>query len=369
MSFAQEKTKNLQEMDAEQHGHVPYVLLLFHYLEEWKSKNGGKVPENYKEKAAFRDLVRQGTRTNNAEGGEENYEEAVAAVLKSLNPAVASSSAKEVLTAPECSKLTRQVCLKHLFHLRSLLIGFKSPDFWVIAHAINDFYVKHSVLPLSGSLPDMKAKSADYIQLQNIYKNKARQDVAEVYARVEELDEQLQRPTETPQKEVEAFCKSAAYVKLVRGRSPHLVRPSLSWEDRARYAANDLTNPDSLILLYIAFIASDRYVAAHGTTNGHTQSDSKIEQITTIAFDILKELLREADETIDEPEHTEVKQTLGKHIDELVRADGGELHNIAAATGGMVAQEVIKVITKQYVPVDNTCLFDGISSKSSVLKL
>jgi len=52
-----------------------------------------------------------------------------------------------------------------------------------------------------------------------------------------------------------------------------------------------------------------------------------------------------------------------------VRAGGGELHNIAAATGGMVAQEVIKVITKQYVPVDNTCLFDGIASKTSVLRL
>jgi len=52
-----------------------------------------------------------------------------------------------------------------------------------------------------------------------------------------------------------------------------------------------------------------------------------------------------------------------------VRANGGELHNIAAATGGMVAQEVIKVITKQYIPVDNTCIFDGIQSRSSVLRL
>ena len=52
-----------------------------------------------------------------------------------------------------------------------------------------------------------------------------------------------------------------------------------------------------------------------------------------------------------------------------MRAGGGELHNIAAAAGGMVAQEVIKVITKQYVPVDNTCFFDGIASKTSVLRL
>jgi amyloid beta precursor protein binding protein 1 len=38
-------------------------------------------------------------------------------------------------------------------------------------------------------------------------------------------------------------------------------------------------------------------------------------------------------------------------------------------TGGMVSQEVIKVITEQYVPVDNTCIFDGITSKSMVIKV
>lgn len=45
------------------------------------------------------------------------------------------------------------------------------------------------------------------------------------------------------------------------------------------------------------------------------------------------------------------------------------MHNIAALAGGMVAQEVIKVVTKQYIPVDNTCLFDGIKSKSGVVRV
>ena len=55
--------------------------------------------------------------------------------------------------------------------------------------------------------------------------------------------------------------------------------------------------------------------------------------------------------------------------DYRTRAGGAELHNIASLTGGVVAQEVIKVITKQYVPVDNVCIFDGVQSKTSVLKL
>lgn len=52
-----------------------------------------------------------------------------------------------------------------------------------------------------------------------------------------------------------------------------------------------------------------------------------------------------------------------------VRAGGAELHNIAALTGGLVSQEVIKVVTKQYIPVDNTCVFDGVKSKSSVIRI
>lgn len=55
-------------------------------------------------------------------------------------------------------------------------------------------------------------------------------------------------------------------------------------------------------------------------------------------------------------------------VEEILRAKGGELHNISALTGGMVAQEIIKVITKQYIPVDNTCIFDGIQSRTQILR-
>jgi amyloid beta precursor protein binding protein 1 len=57
-----------------------------------------------------------------------------------------------------------------------------------------------------------------------------------------------------------------------------------------------------------------------------------------------------------------------KAAQEVARAKGGELHNISALTGGMVAQEVIKIITKQYIPIENTCIFDGISSRTRILR-
>ena len=96
-------------MDDEQHGHVPWVLLLLHYLQQWKDSHNGSVPQNYKEKTEFRETVRKGMRTKNAEGGEENFEEAIGAVLKSLNPNAPSGAVNEVFNAPECQNVDSKV--------------------------------------------------------------------------------------------------------------------------------------------------------------------------------------------------------------------------------------------------------------------
>ena len=57
----------------------------------------------------------------------------------------------------------------------------------------------------------MKAQSKVYVQLQNIYKAKARRDAAEVLNTVHDLPGGL----EVEQAEVELFCKNAAFVKLI----------------------------------------------------------------------------------------------------------------------------------------------------------
>jgi len=91
------------------HGHVPYLLLILYYLKEWKTAHTGKSPSVYKEKAEFRKLVSKGMRVNNVSGAEENFEEAVAAVLKNLNDPIPSSAVKEIFAAPECQNLKSDV--------------------------------------------------------------------------------------------------------------------------------------------------------------------------------------------------------------------------------------------------------------------
>ena len=54
-------------------------------------------------------------------------------------------------------------------------------------------------------------------------------------------------------------------------------------------------------------------------------------------------------------------------IEEAVRCGGSELHAVASVMGGIGAQEVIKIVTQQYVPCARTLVYDA--TKSTVIAL
>ena len=103
------KTKDLDSLSDHEHGHIPYLLLLLHFLEKWKASHDGKPPTNYQEKKAFKVRVEEGARRDNAQGGEENFDEAAAAVLKSLNPASISGGVREVLESEDAKAVNKEV--------------------------------------------------------------------------------------------------------------------------------------------------------------------------------------------------------------------------------------------------------------------
>ncbi|KAJ4389720.1 hypothetical protein N0V93_007192 [Gnomoniopsis smithogilvyi] len=320
--FAREITKDIDTMDNHEHGHIPYLVILLHFLEKWKEAHGS-YPTTYSEKTQFRKTVAAGARTDNAEGGEENFDEAVAAVVKSVVPPRLPSSLKEV------------------FDHRSENSAGKKASFWIIADAVKAFYQKHGNLPLPGNVPDMKAQSKVYIQLQNIYKTKARKDVAEVLKTVE----QSPGGEHVDPEEVELFCKNAAFVKLINAGSTnadHLAKiteAELAKDETAEMAMM----PFSLMPIYLVLFATSH--------NPQASSEEILKTIGSIA------------------PGAERNERVVQASQEIARAGGGELHNTSALTGGMVAQEMIKIITKQYIPVDNTCIFDGMTSRAQVLRL
>ncbi|VAI24157.1 unnamed protein product [Triticum turgidum subsp. durum] len=56
-------------------------------------------------------------------------------------------------------------------------------------------------------------------------------------------------------------------------------------------------------------------------------------------------------------------------VTEVCRFAGAEIHPVGAFIGGVASQEVIKLVTKQFVPLNGTFIFNGIDLKSQVLAL
>ncbi|TAQ85456.1 hypothetical protein B7494_g6239 [Chlorociboria aeruginascens] len=338
-NFATELTKDINNLSAHEHGHIPYLVLLLYYLKIWK-KEHGTFPSNFKEKKAFAKMISAEARTNNPEGGEENYDEAAAAVNRSIVLPSLRDEVKEVFAYIPNDEEAKS-------------------SFWVIASAVKEFYEKNKALPLPGSVPDMKAQSSVYVQLQNIYKAKARQDIAEVL----EIVRAHPQGKDIEATQVETFCKNAASITLIRGSnsgqdSAHMqvlasktfssMYGSLLIQVQEKERENDkmapLTSmPLSLLPIYLSLSA-----ISHVST-----ASSK---------DILATIDRTVPDASLDPHQVQITE-------EVARAKGGELHNISALTGGMVAQEVIKIITEQYIPIDNTCIFDGVSSHTQVLRI
>lgn len=96
VDFAKELTRDIESLDNHEHGHLPSVVILLHYLDLWKETHDGAHPKTYAEKTAFRKMVQDAARKDNPEGGEENFEEAVAAVLKTVVPPSLASGLREV---------------------------------------------------------------------------------------------------------------------------------------------------------------------------------------------------------------------------------------------------------------------------------
>ena len=107
--FTESKTKDLESLSDHDHGHIPYLLLLLCFLDDWKRSHNGRTPSNYSEKKEFKAYVEGKARTNNSEGGEENFDEAAAAILKSLNPPSLPNGLRTIFADLDCKELNEDV--------------------------------------------------------------------------------------------------------------------------------------------------------------------------------------------------------------------------------------------------------------------
>ena len=235
--------------------------ILFRMLQQWIVNNNGNYPANYKEKKQFKADMMKGLRKkeNNEEidEDEENFEEAGKAVNTVLVKTAIPSSTKTILD-----------------DVQAVNISANSSNFWILVHALRDFVSKEERLPVSGVVPDMFSDSERFIQLQNIYKDKANQDAEMIQRKVQQVLESLGKNSDTISDiEIRRFCREARYLRVLRGST-------LSTEFKSSSLSQYLEDPESDVLYYLVLRAVDQYMSQFNANPG--KSSSKCDFLGTL---------------------------------------------------------------------------------------
>ncbi|XP_017466889.1 PREDICTED: nedd8-activating enzyme E1 regulatory subunit [Rhagoletis zephyria] len=312
---------------------VPWLLVLNKFLQLWKETNG-HVPNNFKQKTKLREMIRAAMTAD-----EENYEEAIKAVNTALGGGNVSASIKAIFEENACTNLNKQ-----------------SNPFWIMVKALKEFVENdnNGLLPLPGVLPDMTADTEPYITLQNIYRQQALNDADNVYRKCQKYLKELGLPEDTiSEKTVRLFCREAAGLAVMRGTK---ISDENAKSSNVLSIVDDLEIQGTLSELYVALRAYERFVSECGNVPGECYVENDVKELKTVASKMLS----------DWGVHASISDDL---IHEICRFGGSEIHSISAFVGGCVAQEVIKIVTKQYKPIDNSFLYNAITSETATLKL
>ncbi|XP_074142634.1 NEDD8-activating enzyme E1 regulatory subunit isoform X2 [Sminthopsis crassicaudata] len=335
---------DLDHMEKKDHSHTPWIVIVAKYLAQWHSDKNGQIPKTYKEKEAFRDLIRQGIlkNENGVPEDEENFEEAIKNVNTALSTTQIPSSIEDIFNDDHCINITKQ-----------------SPSFWILARALKEFVAREGQgnLPVRGTIPDMIADSGKFIKLQNIYREKAKTDAAAVGNHAAKLLQSIgQAPESISQRELKLLCSNSAFLRVVRCRSlaEEYGLDTINKDE----IISSMDNPDSEIVLYLMLRAVDRFQKQYGRYPGvyNYQVEDDIGKLKSCLTSFLQEYGLSV-------------MVKDDYVHEFCRYGAAEPHTIAAFLGGAAAQEVIKIITKQFVIFNNTYIYSGMSQTSATFQL
>ncbi|KAK2649758.1 hypothetical protein Ddye_017247 [Dipteronia dyeriana] len=332
------ETIDINVQDPVAHKHTPYVVVLLKVAEEWAKSHQGSLPSTREEKREFKELLKSKTIAFD----EDNYKEAVEASFKVFSSRGISQDLQQIIDDSQAE------------------VSSSSSNYWVMVAALKDFIASEGCAeaPLDGSIPDMTSSTEHYVNLQKIYQAKAEADFLSIEQRVRNILKKLGRePDSISKATIKSFCRNARKLKVCRYRliEDEFSNPSIT--ELQKY----LTDEDYSVAVgfYILLRAADRFAANYNCFPGEFEGplDEDISRLKTTAVGVLSDLGCNG---------LTVTEDL---INEMCRFGAAELHAVAAFIGGIASQEVIKLITKQFVPMSGTFIFNGIDHKSQLLSL
>jgi amyloid beta precursor protein binding protein 1 len=321
---------DLDSMDDQVHGHVPYVCLLIKAQQAF----GSELPKTREEKDRFKALLKAKRRSDL----EVNFDEALGAAYKAWAPYSVPPGTKDVL-AEAASK--------------DIANAGPNQKFWLVAKAVSQFVSSCGKLPLAGTLPDMTADTESFIQLQTLYKTRADGDRAAVHAHATQIAADSGGIT-VDEETLSLFCRHAQEVELFRFRTlaEEYEEPSCDvFEEEAG-------DEDSQVGWYVALRAAEEFREAQGRYAGDCEEsdlESDVKRLTEEA----SKLTSSYGVTLEE---------LDKKCKELARYGSAVLHSTSSILGGVASQECVKMLTRQFVPLNNTFIYNGLQGKAQTLE-
>lgn len=386
--------------------HVPFVVMLAKAVDIFRARHNGNLPKTRPEKNEFSTIVNS-FRPAVCPSVADNFDEAlkfsnlrlcfegadtipdsVSAVLKDekADPsAIGTAAQRPPPSAPRAppmmpkpvplSRGARSRCAVVAADdsepnannctpakVASVRITDEIASFWVHVAAVRMFVDENLVsVPLRGSLPDMTADTESYVALQRIYAEQASKDAAQVLRNATAIMEQQGVSVDCDETTVKSFCRNICGVRVLRYRS---LKNELDncpgsgfYESALMDGALDPSKRNSASSFYPLLRAVDAFYREHGRHAGAEPN------------------LRESDSALVHEFLSKVKDDMGvgggttglwrDEMDEVVRYANSEMHNVAAYMGGVAAQEAVKIVTRQFVPINNTLIVNFATQTSS----
>lgn len=215
-------------------------------------------------------------------------------------------------------------------------------NFWLCLKTLKEFYSRNKCFPLEGRIPDFHSETEMYIRIKNAYSEKASQD-RESFRQI--LKEVAGEKEKTISEEyLKQFTSNWMGIYIQGYRT--LTQEFEALNQEFVWDMNDVNK------WYFCIRAADEFYEEEN----RYPNPSDLDQIKEKISELLKRY------SIDQ-DNFQVEQ---KYIEEMYfkfncrcRAEDSKLITTASILGGIASQEIIKVVTKQFIPINNTFLFEG----------
>lgn len=326
---------DINQLDDTDHAHVPAVIIFIKALEAWRLNHQTKLPITSKDKAEFKSYIQSMSRNINFE---TNFIEAIETIHRVYRKTEVPSY------------------LLDLFSKKQIKDEKLSPTtqfFWILIKALKKFVSKHHKLPLPGTLPDMASDTKNYVTLQHLYRKKASEDKEELMIYVSEILHTIRGtpPTNLEVDLLNSFCKNLQNLHVAEGSdvifNSNLIRLMVSGTS-SEYD-NDEVNT---LGIYFGLLCYNEFI----TVNNRVPCIDDLTEFTNLFmsnFDISSNL----------------PNGIINVLKEILFHNVNNYENLCSLIGGIASQEVLKLTTLQYIPLDNMLVFDGIRSITSRYKI